>query len=346
MNLKQAYEGWGQQSQNRELYLKTKEAFRKAWFLLPTNKPCSWYTKRILALALAETKVVYSDKVRATSVLIQALDWANFAEPNFNPKPDFTIDDITAYSKLPKDELDKVKEQEDYDLDIDPVTGEKKAVTTNGESSIEQTKDEVVVRVKPEALEKRKKEIAERNKDIVSAFTDKEMAENVKQIAEAIKNNEDMNTRGMQPKACVQIDMQTLKPIKTWRSIFEAQKELGVRNISRAIDRRGVAGGYYWCNAGEEADFKPNKASAVQVVAEAKKKEKKPVTKKKSVSEVNVPNITTAPPQYKPYAILPNGCVVMQERAGISTFSNDELIAEMKRRGWKGQITMTVNIEL
>ena len=35
--------------------------------------------------------------------------------------------------------------------------------------------------------------------------------------------------------------------------------------------------------------------------------------------------------------------VVMKD---ITIFSNEELVAEMKRRGWKGTITMTINIEL
>ena len=81
MNLRQAYDGWAQQEQNRTLYQKTRDAFRRAWFTLPTNKPCSWYTADRLALALAETNVIESDKVKSASVMIHVLTWANFAEP-------------------------------------------------------------------------------------------------------------------------------------------------------------------------------------------------------------------------------------------------------------------------
>ena len=94
----QAYEGWQQQSQNRQLYIKTREAFRKSWFALPTNHPCSYYTKEVLGQALAEPRVIISFKAQAASVMIQVLEFAHFAEPKYNPKPDFTMSDLMEYT--------------------------------------------------------------------------------------------------------------------------------------------------------------------------------------------------------------------------------------------------------
>ena len=37
MNLDKAYKEWQDLSQNRELYVKTREAFRKAWFTTMIN---------------------------------------------------------------------------------------------------------------------------------------------------------------------------------------------------------------------------------------------------------------------------------------------------------------------
>ena len=149
MNLRQAYDGWSQQEQNRTLYVKTREAFRKAWFALPTNKPCSWYTCDVLALALAETHVIESDKVKAASVMVHVLTWANFAEPKWNPKPDFTMNDLTRLIHLPADELEKERERITAAMQCLPereeTDGDQRAVITevkptNNEESMSEKK--------------------------------------------------------------------------------------------------------------------------------------------------------------------------------------------------------------
>ena len=116
MNLDKAYKEWQDLSQNRELYVKTREAFRKAWFTLPTNKPCSYYTKQILGEALAATREVESVKTNAASVMVHVLTFANFAEPKLNPKPDFTFHDLMEYTRGPLADPGKTgRRQEDDD---------------------------------------------------------------------------------------------------------------------------------------------------------------------------------------------------------------------------------------
>ena len=128
------------------------------------------------------------------------------------------------------------------------------------------------------------------------------------------------------PRHVVQIDKHTLKPVKVWQSINDVYKELGIRNIHRAIERKGLAGGYFWCAEGDEKNFKPNSASIIQEAAEKKKKEKVKTVNSKPVE------------QEKP--------VEMVVPKDITTFSDDELISEMKRRGWKGSIQIVLNVEL
>lgn len=294
--------GWGQLSENRELFSKTKEVFRKAWFMLPTNKPCSYYTKRVLSLALAETKVVISDKAKAASVMVQVLDFAHWAEPKYNPKPDFTLSELTAYSKLPKDELDKVKEEEsDNDLDVDPISGEKKV-------SVEDFKDasmaenvkkmaEPFVKVKPEAIVRREKELEE--KGII---------------------NEDMKKRV--EKIVAQIDPKTLKVVKMW-DVKDAEKAFNTHNILRAVERGGIAKGYHWCKAADVDAFKPYNGE-----------------KKKKAGAVNAKKRKTA--------VKPKNDVYENTRNDndISHFTDAEIITEIRRRGWQGRISITLNIDL
>ena len=95
MTLQEAYQSWQQLDDNRVLYAKTREAFQKTWFHLPTDKPCSYYTKDVLVQAMAAAATVFGGfKVRAASVMCHVLTYASQVEPKDNPKPDFTFSDL------------------------------------------------------------------------------------------------------------------------------------------------------------------------------------------------------------------------------------------------------------
>ena len=121
---------------------------------------------------------------------------------------------------------------------------------------------------------------------------------------------------GRNPVKVVQIDPSTLKVLKVWDSTSEAEKAVGTHNIKRAIERKGIAGGYHWCFFGDEATFKPVSTK----IAQPKREQKREHNTESGVLFVNKPS--------------------------LADVSNEELIAEMKRRGWKGTITMTLNVEL
>ena len=97
MKLDDAYNAWGQQSDNRELFYKTKTAFRKMWWLIPTNKPCSYYTLQVLGRALAQTNGAHGDKVSAASVMCHVLNYAYQCDPTGWDKPNFGFSDIVNY---------------------------------------------------------------------------------------------------------------------------------------------------------------------------------------------------------------------------------------------------------
>lgn len=93
--LDEAYIGWQKQERNRQLYMDTRDVFRKAWFTIPTNKPCEYYTKEVLREALASSSLADVDKPRAASVMIHVLTWANDMDEE-NPKPCFSFSELTA----------------------------------------------------------------------------------------------------------------------------------------------------------------------------------------------------------------------------------------------------------
>ena len=119
-----------------------------------------------------------------------------------------------------------------------------------------------------------------------------------------------------------QIDPATLKPIETFQSISAASKKTGARNIDRAILKHGKAAGFYWCEAGDEENFKPKEIT----------------TGRKSVAKSPSPSMNHSP--ITPGKKSPDASII------LSSFSDQDLIAEMKRRGWKGNIAITMNVEL
>jgi len=380
MNLAQAYQGWQQQAQNRELYTKTREAFRKAWFTLPTNKPCSYYTKEVLGTALAATREVESNKAKAASVMVHVLTFANWAEPKFNPKPDFDYHDLMEYTKGPLADPDKIKPAEkpsclddydDNDLDIDPVTAApRKAMEQEAQPS--DTEGTGICCDVPAPADVTEVPVP----DVSPAPESGTAAEESE-----TKTNEDMEpkkTRGRQPKPVAQIDPNTLQVIKEWPSMSEATKELNLCHVEVAISKLRKAGGFYWSLAEDADTFKDRLAEKQRLADERQKqqaekmREKKasqPKTEKKPKKLQNPMHILKSKEKIerlsrnlddRPIEPVQSAAVVQQPSssaipsdhqrtaaaAALAVFTDDELLEELDRRGWQGELRRTQVISI
>ena len=160
------------------------------------------------------------------------------------------------------------------------------------------------VTVKPEALAKRQEELAQRENQEPKEETTME---------------EQKKTRGKQPIPVAQIDPETLALVKVWPSRCEAERGTGACNIDRAIAKKRMAGGFFWCMPDDAEGFKPNPLSN------------------------RAPKSADTP---KPKIHLGKQKVEVPVKNDITQFSDQEIIAEMKRRGWKGNVTMTISIDL
>ena len=129
---------------------------------------------------------------------------------------------------------------------------------------------------------------------------------------------EHKKTRGKQPIPVAQIDPETLALVKVWPSRCEAERGTGACNIDRAIVKKRMAGGFFWCMPDDAEGFKPNPLS-------------------------NRAPKSADTPKHKP---SPKPKVEVPVKNDITQFSDQEIIAEMKRRGWKGNVTMTISIDL
>lgn len=376
MNLSQAYLGWQQQSQNRDLYISTREAFRKAWFTLPTNKPCSYYTKEILGEALAATREIESNKTKAASVMIHVLTFANFAEPKFNPKPDFTYHDLMEYTKGPLADPDIVKPQEkpsclddldDTDLDIDPVTAlPRKKMEQESVDSIrlreKMHNTEFEIRrggFEPEP-EPDDEHGEDDSRDPLAGIDFPDDPNETK--PEKDMEPKEKKPRGREPKPVAQIDPKTLNVVKVWSSRSDAERQLGAHNIDRCVKLLRKSADFYWCDADQADDFKERlkaktKAAAEKTLTRVKAKTKvakKPKAKTAKLESKNTKSMVDkfaeeqqAFEQLKREGKLPVASSSPTEDLqphnaaadALKVFTDEELLAELDRRGFEGELT-------
>ncbi len=129
---------------------------------------------------------------------------------------------------------------------------------------------------------------------------------------ETTKQKTKTNMKGTtKPKSVQQLDPTSGKVICTYNSISEAQSKIGVKNIYRAIETGNTAGGYKW----KVADA-PSKVAVTQQHTETA-----PVTQ-----------------QHTETAAM--------TQPSLADLSDQELIDEMKRRGWKGNVEIVVRVTL
>lgn len=269
MRLDEAYRKWGEQSENRELYKNTKEIFRKATWMLPTNQQCGYYTLEVIARAFAATTLAPSDRTKAASVICHVLNYAHIVDPDNNPKPNFGFSDITDFK------------------------GKDMVVLEESEPEVQEEQ--------PSAAD----DAPEGQKGDAKPFI-------------------------QQPKQVAMLDPKTLKVLKVWESAHAVTKTLGIQNIQRAIERHGLAGGYFWCRPGEEKGFKPMGGLRPGAAVKPAEKKVKPVEEK------------PAPVPENTYRPLPD---IVDEPPTLADIPDEELLAEIRRRGWKGQLTITKVVE-
>ena len=335
MKLDDAYNAWGNMSENHDLAQKTKKIFHNIWWLIPTNQPCNYYTLEVLGRALVQANGAHSDKVSAASVMCHVLNYAHNVDPEGNNKPDFIFSDIVNYTGE--------KEEMTWDRSL----AENKPVQKDLPETCPMSSEQPLVKVKPAAKAKRMAELAKRDGGEAATKA---------------------------AKAVVQLDAATLQVVKVWPSCFAAQKELGIKNVQRAIVRHGVSGGFYWCRPGDEEGFKPLEKRGRKKGKNKTKTEKTEKPKYESIlakdkrelmrrvfdgPERNQTRDTAADGHDRGQEQLKEAEVAMaearrdfeeqiNEHVGqvLQKCTEDELIAELRRREWHGTLRITRTIEL
>lgn len=222
MTLKEAYEQWGKLKERQTLYIKTRNAFMQVWKKLDFSIPCKEVTLAVLREALAKRGPVYAeDKARAASVMVHVLTFAHQEQPQKCPMPRFD------YGALLKDAETERK-----------TAIERKVLKTE--------------RKLPENVQKLPK--------VEQKLPDMEQRKQTR-VTPKMPYQGERDTLGRSKnrakRKVAQIDPSTLKVVKVWDSMGAAENGLGIRNITRAIDKKRIAGGFYWCDEKDAATFEP-----------------------------------------------------------------------------------------
>ena len=313
----------------------------QVWKKLDFSIPCKEVTLAVLREALAKRGPVYAeDKARAASVMVHVLTFAHQERPQECPMPMFD------YGAL-------LKDAETMPLPAEKEQKERKAL------KLEQKKPKLERKVLKS--EQNTPDIEQRKQTRV---TPKIPYQGERDTLGRSKNRA--------KRKVAQIDPSTLKIVRVWESMGAAEHVLGIKNISRAIDKKRLAGGFYWCDEKDAATFEPRedmrgRKSGTAGEPAGAAAEPLPTEQKASKDDEDVANAPEAEdianaPEAEDIAnavergiedfiggfghgdVQPGKTAVAPT---LSEFTDKVLIDEVQRRGWKGDVTLKVdNVEV
>lgn len=308
MTLKQAFTIWACAPSNTVLAAKSREAVQrvlmKKWNDIDLEQFSESFCRRIFYQSTESLEM----KVKAASILIYVLQWGG--DNGHCQRPTFTYDIASEEHK---------RAEKDKGMQTDDVPKQERIVV----KSLAEVKADVLGTGKPT--------------DVLPAKTETKVKNEPKE-----ENMEQKRQRGKQPKPVAQLDVKTLQVIKVWPSRSEAERELGACNLDRAINRKRMSAGFFWC-APEDADgFQPNPMSKF-----APKSHPNPKVEKKPKSLVDKFNkeqqeLEQMKREGKIAVTKPASSEEEQihtaARDALEVFTDDELLEELDRRGWQGEL--------
>ena len=310
MTLKQAFTIWAYSPGNTVLAAKSREAVQRVLMKKWNNIGLEQFTEQFCRRIFYQSTESLELKVKAASILVYVLQWGS--DNGHCQRPTFTL--AIAREEHERAEKDKGQQAEGIVLPtLDEMKGE----------SVYMPADEPTVREKPEELARRKAELKARKSET--------------------KTEEDMEqkkTRGKQPKPVAQLDAKTLQVIKVWSSRSEAERELGACNLDRAINRKRMSAGFFWCSPEDAEGFQPNPQSKYAPKTQPKKQTN--AEKQQAKVKNNFPTAVATLDSTPKHDDAPN--VTNDNQRGtaaheaLEVFTDDELLEELDRRGWQGEL--------
>lgn len=145
------------------------------------------------------------------------------------------------------------------------------------------------------------------------------------------------------PKAVVQLDPVTYQPIKTFANAAVAGKAVGSTNVLRAVKGHTISAGYFWAYEAGVKDFKPCNGTLKRRAIKANHMVPPGVTDaaiENVIEELDAASDRLREEQEEREAERKAKAEILAE------YTNDEILSEIRRRDWKGNVIIPINFDL
>lgn len=163
---------------------------------------------------------------------------------------------------------------------------------------------------------------------------------------------EEKKPRGRQARKVCQIDPETYGVIRTYDSCTAGCRAAGVKNIGRAIEKLQTAGGYYWQYPEDVPTFaeriaaKKAHGDAPQVEVKALRKPDANENLQKKPEHPKYTHFSRSQEEILQAARKDDNHVSTAAKDALAVFTDEELMAELDRRGWHGDLSRTQRITI
>lgn len=163
---------------------------------------------------------------------------------------------------------------------------------------------------------------------------------------------EEKKHRGKQARKVCQIDPETYGVIHTYDSCTAGCRAVGVKNIDRAIKKLQTAGGYYWQYPEDVPTFaeriaaKKAHGDAPQVEVKALRKPNANENLQKKLEHPKYTHFSQSQEEILQAARKDDNHVSTAAKDALAVFTDEELMAELDRRGWQGDLSRTQRITI
>lgn len=223
MTLKEAFTQWSSLSENKVLASKNRNNMQQVLFNKHASMDVSLIDRHFMDLVLKDCKADHRSQVNACSVICHVMNWLHEKDPKTYPAPDF-----------------------DYNI----------ASVSSAQQPAKVAKSKIKRVVKAQPVEEQSGVSEKENVESAEPLETTTISEN--ENHNNISDMKEIKVRGKQPIPVVQLDPKTYEVIKVWESRSLAERELGACNLDRAISRKRMSVGFFWCNPEDVENFQPN----------------------------------------------------------------------------------------
>lgn len=365
MTLKQAFTLWANESANISLAARSRDAVQKVLMKKYNDVELVQFTASTAERIFKQSKEAQELKVKAASVLVHVLNYG--AVKGWCSKPTFTYEIASPMKKISGAVGDTV-------ADFDPVADTpRRAMASEAQPSdtvgtvpaVAKGEDDITEGLSPSVSdsESGKPDYCDGCNNVKGCITcvdgdQRAVISEVKPKDDDMKPKKERKPAGRKARPLAQIHPDTLEVVKVWPSLSEAERETGACNLDRVITLLRKSVGFYWCNAEDVDTFKArldekkqktaerqkqHAASMREIKAAMEREQSRPKTKAAIPNKVTN-NFRAIIKDDGPATPVESAAVLQQSsaaEAALAVFTDAELIAELDRRGWQGELCRT-----